>query len=75
MGYVYLFFAIVAEIIGTSALKASHQFTKLVPSIIVFIGYPPLASTSHSSITAFVYMPMPLCTFCLNICSNGSESI
>ena len=39
MGYVYLFFAIVAEIIGTTALKASHQFTKLVPSIIVFIGY------------------------------------
>ena len=39
MGYVYLFFAIAAEIIGTSALKASHQFTKLVPSIIVFVGY------------------------------------
>ena len=39
MGYVYLFFAIVAEIMGTSALKASHQFTKLVPSIMVFIGY------------------------------------
>ncbi|MFH1477003.1 MAG: multidrug efflux SMR transporter [Verrucomicrobiota bacterium] len=39
MGYVYLFFAIVAEIVGTSALKASHQFTKLVPSIMVFIGY------------------------------------
>lgn len=39
MGYIYLFFAIIAEIAGTSALKASHQFTKLVPSIIVFIGY------------------------------------
>ena len=39
MGYVYLFFAILAEIAGTTALKASHQFTKLVPSITVFIGY------------------------------------
>ena len=39
MGYVYLFFAIAAEVMGTSALKASHQFTKPVPSIIVFVGY------------------------------------
>ena len=39
MGYVYLFYAITAEIIGTTALKASHQFTKPVPSIMVFIGY------------------------------------
>ena len=39
MGYIYLFFAIVAEIVGTSALKASCQFTKPVPTIIVFIGY------------------------------------
>mgnify|MGYP001827614797 CR=1 FL=1 len=31
--------AIVAEVIGTSALQASHQFTRLVPSLVVVIGY------------------------------------
>ena len=39
MGYVYLAAAIFAEIIATSALKATQEFTKLVPSIIVVAGY------------------------------------
>ena len=39
MGYVYLFIAIIAEVIGTSALKASDGFSNLVPSLIVVIGY------------------------------------
>ena len=39
MGYLYLFIAIVTEVIATSALKASQEFTKLVPSLIVVIGY------------------------------------
>ena len=39
MGYVYLTLAIVTEVMATSALKASEEFTKLVPSIIVVIGY------------------------------------
>ena len=39
MAYLYLALAIFAEIIATSALKASEEFTKLVPSAIVFIGY------------------------------------
>ncbi|MEM7543307.1 MAG: multidrug efflux SMR transporter [Pseudomonadota bacterium] len=39
MAYVYLAVAIIAEVIGTTALKASAQFTKLVPSTIVVIGY------------------------------------
>ena len=37
--YLYLFLAIVGEVIATSALKASDAFTKLYPSIIVVIGY------------------------------------
>ena len=37
--YVYLAIAIVAEIIGTSALKASDGFSKLVPSLIVVAGF------------------------------------
>ncbi|MCY1549301.1 Multidrug transporter EmrE [compost metagenome] len=31
--------AIVAEVIGTTALKASESFTRLVPSLIVVVGY------------------------------------
>lgn len=31
--------AIVAEVIGTSALKASESFTKLGPSLLVVAGY------------------------------------
>jgi small multidrug resistance pump len=39
MGYVYLGVAIVAEVIGTSALKASNGFTQLVPSLITIVTY------------------------------------
>lgn len=37
--YVFLSIAIVAEVIATSALKASEGFTRLGPSIVVLIGY------------------------------------
>ena len=37
--YIALILAIVAEVIGTSALQASQQFSKLVPSIIVVVAY------------------------------------
>ncbi len=39
MHWLYLAIAIVAEVIGTSALKASDGFTKLYPSLIVIVGY------------------------------------
>ncbi len=39
MAYFYLGVAIIAEVIGTSTLKASEEFTKLVPSALVVIGY------------------------------------
>ena len=39
MAYIYLAVAIVAEVVATSALKASAEFTKLLPSLIVVIGY------------------------------------
>ncbi len=39
MHYVFLGIAIVAEVIGTSALKASDGFSKLWPSLIVILGY------------------------------------
>ncbi|MEO6201602.1 MAG: multidrug efflux SMR transporter, partial [Nitrospirales bacterium] len=39
MTYLYLFLAIVAEVIATSSLKAAEGFTKLGPSLLVVIGY------------------------------------
>ena len=39
MAYFYLAAAIIAEVIATSALKASAEFTKPVPSIVVVAGY------------------------------------
>ena len=39
MPYIYLALAIFAEVTATSALKASSEFTKLIPSIIVVVGY------------------------------------
>jgi small multidrug resistance pump len=39
MSYFYLTIAIVAEVIATSALKATDGFTRLVPSVVVVVGY------------------------------------
>jgi len=39
MGYLYLSVAIIAEVIGTNALKASEGFTRGLPSLITIIGY------------------------------------
>ena len=39
MAYLYLAVAIIAEVAATSALKASEEFTRLYPSIIVIVGY------------------------------------
>lgn len=37
--YLYLLLAIVAETIGTTALQASQQFSRFVPSCIVVVSY------------------------------------
>ncbi|MDR7149746.1 multidrug transporter EmrE-like cation transporter [Hydrogenophaga palleronii] len=37
--WMMLALAIVAEVIGTTALKASEGFTRLAPSLIVVVGY------------------------------------
>jgi small multidrug resistance pump len=36
---IILFFAILTEVIGTSALKFSDGFTKPIPSVVVMAGY------------------------------------
>lgn len=38
-GFVYLACAIVAEVVATSALKASDGFTRPWPSLVVLVGY------------------------------------
>ena len=38
-GYLYLAIAIIAEVIATSALKASEGFTRTGPSLVVGFGY------------------------------------
>jgi small multidrug resistance pump len=37
--YLLLFLAIAAEVVATSALKASENFTRLTPSLLVVAGY------------------------------------
>jgi len=39
MNYLWLSIAIIAEVIATSALKASEGFTRLWPSLLVVAGY------------------------------------
>jgi len=50
VAYLYLAIAIIAEVAATSALKASAEFTRLFPSIIVIAGYG----------TAFYFMTLVL---------------
>lgn len=37
--WVYLFLAIMSEVIATASLKSTEGFTRPIPSIIVLIGY------------------------------------
>ena len=37
--YIYLFLAVLAETIGTTALQASAQFSRFWPSVLVVVGY------------------------------------
>ncbi|MGH3089955.1 MAG: DMT family transporter [Rubrobacteraceae bacterium] len=39
MGWVYLVFAILTEVAGTTSMKISEGFTKLVPSVSIFVFY------------------------------------
>lgn len=39
MHYIWLFFAILTETLGTTALQASQQFTRLWPSVAVVVFY------------------------------------
>jgi small multidrug resistance pump len=50
MHWLYLSIAILAEVIGTSALRAANGFTQLIPSAVVVAGYA----------TAFFFLSLTL---------------
>ena len=52
MGYLYLLVSIVAEVVATTALKATDGFTRLAPSLVVVAGYG----------VAFVFLSLTLRT-------------
>jgi len=39
MAYLYLTIAVISEVVATLSLKAADEFTKLLPSILVIVGY------------------------------------
>ncbi|MDX2266231.1 MAG: SMR family transporter [Hyphomicrobiales bacterium] len=39
MAYLFLFLAIALEIVGSLSLKASQGMTKLLPTILMFVGF------------------------------------
>ena len=57
MAWLYLFISIVAEVIATSMLKLSNEFTRLGPSIIVVLGYA----------TAFYFLSLTLRTIPIGV--------
>ncbi|MBE2897068.1 multidrug efflux SMR transporter [Pasteurellaceae bacterium HPA106] len=39
MAWVYLVIAILSEVLATSFLKSTHEFTRSVPTVLVLMGY------------------------------------
>jgi small multidrug resistance pump len=57
MTYLYLAIAIVAEVIATSFLKSTEGFTRLLPSVVVVLGY----------VAAFYFLSLTLRTMSVGI--------
>ena len=57
MHWIHLGIAILAEVIATSALKAAEGFTRLVPSVVVVLGY----------LVAFYFLSLTLRTIPLGV--------
>ena len=52
MGYFYLLIAIIGEVVGTTYLKSTNNFSELIPSTYVVVGY----------LTAFYFMMLAMKT-------------
>jgi small multidrug resistance pump len=57
MNYIYLAVAIISEVFATSTMKATDGFTRLVPSVIVVVGY----------VVAFYFLSLTLRTIPVGI--------
>lgn len=57
LAYIYLFVAILTETIGTMALQASQQFTRLGPTLLLAVAY----------ILSFYFMALALRTMNLGV--------
>ena len=55
--WVYLGLAIVSEVLATASLKSTEGFTRLVPSIVVLVGYS----------TAFYFLSLTLDTIPIGV--------
>ena len=55
--WVYLFLAILSEVVATASLKSTEGFTKPIPTIIVLIGY----------IAAFYFLSLTLDTISIGV--------
>jgi small multidrug resistance pump len=55
--WIFLSVAIVSEVIATSALKATGEFSRLLPSIVVVVGY----------LSAFYFLTLTLRTIPIGI--------
>lgn len=55
MHYLYLFVAILAETVGTTALQASAQFSRFWPSVAAFLAY---ATAFYFLALALRFMPV-----------------
>ena len=57
MQWIYLAIAILSEVIATSALKSAEGFTRLVPSVLVIVGY----------LSAFYFLSLTIRTIPLGV--------
>ena len=74
IAWLWLTLAIIGEIIGTTSLKASKEFTVLLPTLLIFIGY---SISFYFMILTMRHMPVALTyafwsalgIVCITVCS------
>ncbi len=57
MAYIYLTIAVICEVVATSSLKATQEFTRLVPTLVVITGY----------LAAFYFLTLSLKTLTIGV--------
>ena len=57
IAWAWLTLAIMAEVVGTTSLKASKEFTVLMPSLLIFVGY---GLAFYFLILTMRYMPVAI---------------